>query len=74
MSPMKRPADDLDPDVARSISIRQLAARWGVTERRLRRWLFRGHVEFMRIDGQFRVPFEVVHQIERTQGRPPKLD
>jgi excisionase family DNA binding protein len=66
MAPMKRPTDHgIKP--APSLSLQQIAARWAVPRREVRRLLQRGHLPFEQVRGRLRVPLDSVRLYEKTR-------
>jgi excisionase family DNA binding protein len=68
MAPMKRPAGQ-DADVASSLSLQQVARRWSVPRRVVRRLLQQGELPFEQVRGQLRVTLRDVRHYERTKAR-----
>jgi excisionase family DNA binding protein len=62
---MKRPAPH-DDEPSPSLSLAQLARRWHVPRREVRRLLQQGTLPFEEIRGRLRVPLDSVHQYEET--------
>jgi excisionase family DNA binding protein len=67
MAPMKRPTHHGIEPVA-SLSLQQIAARWSVPRREVRRLLQRGHLPFEQVRGRLRVPLDSVQHYEKTRG------
>jgi len=65
MAPMKRPAQH-DKDPAPTLSLQQIAARWAVPRREVRRLLQHGDLPFEQICGRLRVPLAAVRRYEKT--------
>ena len=79
MAPMKRPMRH-GKDPAPTLSLQQLADRWAVPRRAVRRLLQRGALPFEQVCGRLRVPLDCVRHYEETsqQGdgspRSPRLE
>lgn len=65
MAPMKRSAPHERPNS--SLSLQQLARRWSLPRRKVRRLLQRGDLAFEQVRGKLRVPLEDVRQYEKTK-------
>ena len=71
MAPMKSPAQrEYGDEFAESVSLTHLANRWGVSRRDIRVLLQSGELPFAQVEGQLRVPFVAVQQVET--GRSPE--
>ena len=67
MVPMKPEPKHRDPHLADTLSLEQLARRWHISRKEVRRLLGRGELGFVQIRGSIRVPQTEVHRYE--QGR-----
>lgn len=66
MAPMKRPTHH-GKDPTPSLSLQQLASRWAVPRREVRRLLQHGDLPFEQIRGRLRVPLDSVRLYEKTR-------
>ena len=66
MSPMKPEPKRRDPHLSGTLSLDQLARRWGIARKEIRRLLGRQELGFVQIRGSFRVPLAEVCRYERT--------
>jgi excisionase family DNA binding protein len=66
MAPMKRPMRH-GKDLAPTLSLQQLADRWAVPRREVRRLLQRGDLPFEQVCGRLRVPLDRVQLYEETR-------
>ena len=78
MAPMKRQASALDSATSGTLYLAQVARRWQISQRELRRMLGDQQLSFVQIRGKFRVPVREVKRIERARstrsgpGRPSR--
>lgn len=76
MAPMKRPTHH-GKESSSTLSLQQVAARWAVPRREVRRLLQHGDLPFEQVRGRLRVPLEAVRHYEETReqggGSPPRL-
>ncbi|HUT09492.1 MAG TPA: helix-turn-helix domain-containing protein [Thermoguttaceae bacterium] len=56
-----------DPHLAGTLSLGQLARRWQVSRKQLRRLLGRRELSFVQIRGSIRVPLAEVERFEKTR-------
>ncbi len=66
MAPMKRPARHAER--SQNMSLDELARRWSLRRRNVRRLLQRGELPFEQIRGRLRVPLDSVRHYEQTHG------
>lgn len=66
MAPMKRPTRH-GKDPAPTLSLQQIAVRWAVPRREVRRLLQHGELPFEQICGRLRVPLDSLRQFEKTR-------
>ena len=64
---MKPPAHGGHEWTEETFSLVQLARRWHVPRRKVRRMLQHGELPFEEVHGQLRVPLAAVEKIERTE-------
>ncbi len=64
MSPMKTQPRQPRLHLAGTLSIAQLARRWGVSEKEVRRLLRRRELQFEEITGLIRIPQSEVYRLE----------
>jgi len=70
MAPMKRPAKPhLTSEFSSSFSLSQVAHRWHLTRREVRRLLQHGKLPFQQVCGQIRIPQQAVLTFERHTPR-----
>jgi len=67
MAPMKPEPRPRDPDLLDSVSLEQLARRWGISRKELRRRLGRQELPFVQVRGKFRVRLADVERYERKR-------
>ncbi len=67
MAPMKPEPKHRDPQLAGTLSLDQLARRWKISRKDVRRLLGRQQLGFVQIRGSFRVPLAEAQRYE--QGR-----
>ena len=68
MAPMKRQAGTVDRAASGTLSLAQVARRWQISQRELRRMLGDQQLGFVQIRGRFRVPVTEVKRIERMRS------
>ncbi len=68
MAPMKRQAGTVDRATSGTLSLAQVARRWNISQRELRRMLGDQQLDFVQIRGRFRVPVTEVKRIERARS------
>jgi hypothetical protein len=62
-----------DPALAGTLSLGQLARRWQIPRKQLRRMLGRQELAFVEIRGSIRVPLEEVERFEKTGQLPGEI-
>ncbi len=67
MSPMKPKRSKRNPDLADTLSLNQLARRWNVSQKEVRRRLGQQSLGFVQVRGRFRVPLTEIRKYERSQ-------
>jgi len=67
MAPMKPKPRRVDPHLAGTLSIEQLARRWSISRKEIRRLLGERELSFVQIRGKFRVPIEEVERYEKSR-------
>ncbi len=67
MSPMKPKRSKRNPDLADTLSLNQLARRWNVSQKEVRRLLGQQSLGFVQVRGCFRVPLTEIRKYERCQ-------
>lgn len=65
MAPMKSGPPRRDPELTGTLSLAQLARRWKIPCRRIRRMLGRQQLGFIDICGSFRIPLAAIERYER---------
>jgi len=70
MVPMKPQPRRRDPELAGSLSLDQLARRWQIPRKQIRRLLGDQKLRFVQIRGSFRVPLEEVERYEKQRAVP----
>ena len=68
MAPMKRQASTVDGATSGTLSVAQVARRWRISQRELRRMLGDQRLGFVQIRGRFRVPVTEVKRLERARS------
>ena len=68
MAPMKRQAGAADRAASGTLSLAQVARRWHISQRELRRMLGDQQLGFVQIRGRFRVPVTEVKRLERARS------
>ena len=75
MPRMKKPAPPKEPPWQATLSIDAFAESRGLTPREVRRLLGRGHLPFVQIAGQIRVPKEAtLDESQREKKVPVKMN
>ncbi|MCH8924218.1 MAG: hypothetical protein IIA67_13845 [Planctomycetes bacterium] len=67
MAPMKRQASAVDAATSGTLSLAQVARRWQISQRELRRMLGDQQLGFVQVRGRFRVPVTEVKRLERAR-------
>ncbi len=67
MAPMKPRPRHRDPDLAGTLSLDQLARRWGISRKEVRHLLGRQELAFVQVRGRFRVPLVEIERYERDR-------
>lgn len=65
---MKPEPKHRDPHLAGTLSLDQLARRWNVSRKEVRRLLGRGELVFVQIRGSFRVGLAEVERYEQSRN------
>jgi len=63
---MKPDSPKRDPHLAGTLSLDQLARRWKISRKQVRRLLAQQVLNFVQIRGRLRVPLEEVERYEKT--------
>ena len=67
MVPMKPDPPRRDALLAETLSVGQLARRWRISRKEVRRLLGRQVLRFVQVRGSFRVPAAEVHRYEKAR-------
>ncbi len=67
MPRMKPVAVGHHPELVGTVSIAQLARRWRTSRKAVRQLLGHGTLDFIQINGQFRVPIGTIERRERAR-------
>lgn len=71
MAPIKSGPPRPDPELAGTLSVQQVALRWGIPRKKIRRMLGRQELGFVQISGDIRIPLAEVERFE-LRHRPVK--
>ena len=69
MAPMKSGPPRPDPELAGTLSLEQLARRWGLPRKRVRRMLGRQELGFVQISGSIRIALAEIERFELRHRR-----
>ena len=67
VAPMKPEPRRRDPHLAGTLSLNQLARRWKISRKQVRRLLGRQQLDFVQVRGSFRVPLAEVQRYEKSR-------
>lgn len=65
MAPMKRPSSVVNPTTSGTLSLAQVARRWHISQREVRRMLGHQQLGFVQVRGRIRVPVTEVKRLEK---------
>ncbi len=68
MAPMKPESRHSDSPLGGTLSLGQLARRWRITGKEIRRLLGAQRLNFVQVRGRFRVPLDEIERYEKRQS------